>query len=357
MHYYLGREEKTYGPYSENELRTWCEEGRISPDDLCCPVGGGDWVRVSRLFGLKEIGTEKSFVDLKPHLLSPLGEFWSFNWIKDWKTLSIVLLGLFPLVSTHVIFAGDHKAQYWSIALYFSALWAFFFNSLVKPEGALTKNIFICFFGTGIVSMPIMLGFYEIGFFGEMAAQSDSNEFVSRYIGMFFGVAILEEACKLFVLIIVWKWFQKDRCSIQTFMFYGLMSGLGFGIYEGVAYQTGANLSWIPDTEEVSGNSETLRELTHQTYIANVWRLTTLPFLHAIWCAIAGMFFGLSTVYGYRWLLIGTGLVVPALLHAGHNSLNDFMDGWGIALVDILSVVVLMVYWREQQAIEKTLRS
>ena len=64
MHYYLGREEKTYGPYSENELRTWCEEGRISPDDLCCPVGGGDWVRVSGLFGLKEIGTEKSFVDL-----------------------------------------------------------------------------------------------------------------------------------------------------------------------------------------------------------------------------------------------------------------------------------------------------
>ena len=58
MHYSLGREEKTYGPYSENELRTWCEEGRISPDDLCCPVSGGDWVRVSRLFGLKEIGTE-----------------------------------------------------------------------------------------------------------------------------------------------------------------------------------------------------------------------------------------------------------------------------------------------------------
>jgi RsiW-degrading membrane proteinase PrsW (M82 family) len=375
MRIYLGKEGQTYGPYPRKTIQGWLRDGSVSPDDLGCVVGAREWIPLGQL----NLGTSGnspgvqaashappppaprnvSFRTLRPQLLSPIGEFFRFEWITDWKILCIVLLGIFPLMSTTVVLNDDASIQkYWALALYFSGLWAFLFYGLVKPENATTKNMLICFFGTGIISIPIMLGFYEIDFFADMNRKAGSEEFTEQFIGMFFGVAILEEACKLAVLVVIWKWFSNAGISVRTYMFYGLMSGLGFGIYEGVMYQSERNNAIFDqfDFSDSDTSPEEFKKEVLDIYIANVWRLTTLPFLHATWCAISGFFFGLSTKYGYRWLLIGCGLAVPSLLHASHNSMPDHALGkWARVLVDALSIIALLVYWRNQAKIERSL--
>ena len=377
MRIYLGKEGQTYGPYPRKTIQGWLRDGSVGPDDLGCVVGTREWVPLGQL-NLGASGNSPgvqaaphvppppaprnvSFQTLKPQLLSPIGEFFRFEWITDRKILCIVLLGIFPLMSTTLVLgSNDTQAKYWALALYFSALWAFLFNALLKPEHATTKNMLICFFGTGIISMPVMFISHEIEFVDDMYRQAVNPEsgFTEQFMGMLFGVAIKEEVCKLAVLVVIWKWFSNAGISVRTYMFYGLMSGLGFGIYEGVQYQTGSNLETF-DVVDVGNSGATPEELKREVtniYIANVWRLTTLPFLHATWCAISGFFFGLSTKYGYRWLLIGCGLAVPSLLHASHNSMPDHALGnWAQVLVDALSIIALLVYWRNQANIERSL--
>ena len=261
------------------------------------------------------------------------------------------------MMSTLVLLDDDDtQAKYWALALYFSGLWAFFFYGLVKPKDATTKNMLICFFGTGIISMPIMLGFYEIEFFADMHRQTGSEDFAEKFIGTLFGVAILEEACKLAVLVVIWKWFSNAGISVRTYMFYGLMSGLGFGVYEGVMYQSEVNNDMFDrfDFSDSNTSPEEFKQLTQHIYIMNVLRLTSLPFLHAIYCAIAAFFFGLSTKYGHRWLLIGSGLAVPSLIHAGYNSLSEDAM-WAATMLDAFAIVALLVYWRNQAKIERSL--
>ena len=365
---YLGQQGQITGPHPIESVLTWQQEGRVSPHDLVCIVGTQQWMPLSQLNAPGNLPSPSnmpgpasagvSFDTLKPQLLKPLQEFIRFDWIKDWKIISIVLLGIFPLMSTTALLGDDdYKYKYWALALYFSVIWVFFFNGLVKPENATTRNMLVCFFGTGLIAIPVMLGFYEIDFFSDMAKKAGSEDFSERFIGFLLGVTILEEACKLAILVVIWKWMSDTEIPVRTFMFYGLMSGLGFGIYEGVMYQMERNNAIFDaiDIGKSGATPEQLKEITQNIYITNVWRLTTLPFLHATWCAISGFFFGLSTKHGYRGLLICCGLGVSSLLHAGHNSIGDALSGWGMVMIDALSVLAMLVYWRNQANIEESL--
>ena len=129
---------------------------------------------------------------------------------------------------------------------------------------------------------------------------------------------------------------SPERLSLQTMLFYGLMSGLGFGIYEGVSYQTGQNWFLLSDSP---GNY----------YLANVIRLTSLPFLHAVWTGMAAYFLALSTMYPSRKHgLMVAAILIPALLHTSHNT----FDGMFEFAADFISVLALLVYQRQSAAFE-----
>ena len=96
-----------------------------------------------------------------------------------------------------------------------------------------------------------------------------------------------------------------------------------------------------------------------ESYLLNVLRLTTLPFLHAMWTGIAGYFIGFAGLYPRRQrglMIIGIG--VPVLLHGLYNSFNQTIIGLGFAL---LTVLVLNLYLArsvefEEALIERNLR-
>jgi len=64
----------------------------------------------------------------------------------------------------------------------------------------------------------------------------------------------------------------------QAMLFYGLMAGLGFGIYEGVSYRGPAATSASPSMPPATA---TPRLSPPNIICLNLIRLTTLPFLHA----------------------------------------------------------------------------
>ena len=116
-----------------------------------------------------------------------------------------------------------------------------------------------------------------------------------------------------------------------------MLSGLGFGIYEGVAYQQTINREQGIDT----------------AYFLNIARLTSLPFLHAMWTGIAGYFISFSALvpskkYGL-WVL---AILIPAILHACYNTFGWSILGLGTGL---LSVVLLMTYLSNCNQMQKQL--
>ena len=123
-------------------------------------------------------------------------------------------------------------------------------------------------------------------------------------------------------------------------VFYGLMAGIAFGVFEGVQYQTSINIRADYTT----------------AFVLNIARLTSLPFLHAVWAGICGYFVGMAGLYPqYRKSLYVLALFIPATLHG----LYDLFAGSFYLvslLIAFLSVFLLMAYLRRSNALREKLR-
>lgn len=117
----------------------------------------------------------------------------------------------------------------------------------------------------------------------------------------------------------------------QTLVFYGLISGLAFGVYEGVQYQMTVNMA-------LDGSDR---------FLMNIARLTSLPFIHAIWCAIGGFFISFAVLYPrYRKALWTLALVIPAILHGIYDTMcSNWLTSIFVALPLCVFCVGLLVHY------------
>lgn len=108
------------------------------------------------------------------------------------------------------------------------------------------------------------------------------------------------------------------------------MSGIAFGVYEGVQYQMTVNAILSYDI----------------SFFMNIARLTSLPFLHACWCGIAGYFLSFAELYPkYRKGLYTLAICVPMLIHGLYDTFSNI---WGISLVIVfLGLMLLMIYLKQ----------
>jgi RsiW-degrading membrane proteinase PrsW (M82 family) len=104
------------------------------------------------------------------------------------------------------------------------------------------------------------------------------------------------------------------------------MSGIGFGVFEGVVYQLTVNT-------QLDYNS---------SFFMNIARLTCLPFLHSVWAGISAYFLAFSFLYPTnRYSLWFLAILIPAILHGLYDTL-----GWTIPglFVSYLGVTLLVIY-------------
>ena len=283
---------------------------------------------------------------LRSHLLLPIEEIRSHRWLEDKKLIGILLLGLFP-IATDTLFPNEPQTVYWCFGFYFSVLWALFFYRFFSPVGASKTNSIISFLGTGVVSMTLLLAALGLGLQSFRTPLLASQNVLVRLPAFVFTVGLPEEACKALVILYLLRTGPK-LLSLPTMVFYGLMSGLGFGIYEGMNYQMGQNFSVMNDASSLENGMATY-------YFKNMLRLTSLPFLHAMWTAIGAYFWSLSFLYRSRRRgLWAAALGIPALLHGCYDTFTD-SSPWISFGVAFLSVFALMIYLSRSQEFERAL--
>lgn len=342
------RNGQQFGPYPIALTHQYLAQGTLLPQDLARLEGSAPtaWIALAQLLAQSASPPPASaganpFTLALQHLkafdhrlLFPWKEITSKNNLQDRRLIALAAIGLAPLFA--LALAPAAWFGYWAIALYFSVLWGLFFYYLFRTTQVVPKLCVFCFFFTGLIAITGLLALQQIPPWSLLYAMARSEVFLVRAAGMFFAVGIHEEICKAAILF--WLVRRPGNLLIpQTVVFYGIISGLGFGIYEGVDYQRSLNREQVVDL----------------AYFLNIARLTSLPFLHAMWTGIAGYFISFAAlVPAKRHALWAVAILIPATLHALYNTFGLSLIGLATAL---FSVVLLMTYLANCQRMQQHL--
>ncbi len=323
------REHVMFGPYDEKHALEYFADGKILLNDLA---------RIDN--GLEEIPFSEAVVRCGWKLPAPL-KFWEvvrkigfdflfpFGLIRTEGLLRlgrdglISLVGLAPLVTMYLRFTF---VRYVVLALYVSVLWGMFFWTRFKTDSSSVKKGVICFCVTAFLSTTLLMFFHLFGFLELLNPLTDNQSALLRFVGFFGCAGLPEELCKSAIIF----WLVRRPGSVlnpHDVVLYGLLSGFGFGIHEGLLYQFGINRA-MNDVDT--------------TYILNILRLTSLPFLHACWCGIASYFIAYAAIapmnrYGL-WIL---AISIPACIHSVYDAFNGSILGLAAA---VIGVMLMMAY-------------
>lgn len=330
--YYIVRNNKQYGPYSIDNLKTYVESGQILTCDTAIEQTNpavkksvGYFLRKGKvMYKIPRAGNIfKQFKAIGTELVFPKTAFNTKQWIADKNILALALIGLVPLLIGTIL--GSGLIMFYTVSLYFSVIWGLFFYYLFKTPQVKLKTTLIIFFGTqAFVFLFFGLGLAHVN---PLYSLGESENFIVRLLFFVFAVGITEEFVKSISLHII-AFRASEPIIPQTLLFYGLISGIAFGVFEGVEYQMGVNAQCEYG----------------ESFFLNIARLTSLPFLHAVWCAIAGYFIAFAKLYPkYRLSLYALSICIPALLHG-------LYDTFGILIslpIAFVSVALLMTYLKQ----------
>ncbi len=251
-----------------------------------------------------------------------------------WRNVALVAaMGIAPLAFvSYFENVHDPVDAFRTLGLFFSALWALFFASAFRATGIRWRLGLFAYFGTTIVAMTLLLASLAVN------VELLRAPFVaakSLWIAIPSAIAFIgypEELTKALVLFAIWRFFGPLP-PLRAFLFYGLISGLGFGIKEGVHYQLGPYAAAASRSGEFAG-----------FYLESVTRLTSLPFFHAVWTGIAAwlIWFG-ARIPSARAGLLVLAITIPAIFHGLYDALVD-RSAWLALLVVGLSIVLLGIY-------------
>ncbi len=336
--YYILRNNQQFGPYPIDVLTTYVEDGKILKQDKACLVSNNQDIQTVGYFlksNNQKVKTKHSgpffqqLKDIGKELIIPKNVF-SFKEIKkDSRLLWLALLGLAPAFLIG-FFHTIPIITFYVIALYFSIIWGLFLFYFFKTPQIKTKTTIALFFTLqvcvfvvwDVLQLPNWIGI------SELYSLTKNPNFLLQLTGFVFGVGLLEETVKAIPLLLILQR-AKEPYIPQSLVFYGLMSGIAFGVFEGVQYQMTVNI-----------------ELDYSNaFFMNVARLTSLPFLHAIWAGVAGYFLAFAKLYPkYRLSLYFLAIAIPAVIHGLYDVL-----GWSILglLLMLSSVILLMSYLKQ----------
>ena len=341
---YIIRNSRDYGPYDESQVLAYVNGGSVVMQDTVRIADTGEMTTVREV--LKRNGMKPRVVHegslgqqlrkIGSDLIFPKDALTKRQWMNDKTLLVLALVGLFP--TCMLLLPMPEIGVFYVMALYFSCIWGLFFYYLFKTPQVTLKTTISVFFLTQLFVFVVWAVFGLVRFnpFYSLTA----SPFPIDLLGFVFGVGVTEEFGKMVPLLIINRK-SKEPLYPRTLVFYGLMSGIAFGVFEGVQYQVTFN---------------TQLDYTSAFY-SNIARLTSLPFLHAIWCAIAGYFVAFANLYPkYRRSLYFLALAIPAVFHGLYDTFCQ--SSIFIALIlSFLGVFVLMTYLKRGGDYQHRLRS
>ncbi len=349
------------GPYSLEELAELYLRGALGPKTPLESEDGLERIRFQELWNRErgaagplekvdaqslvgaELGSARRAGEdlraLTPHLLVPWEELKSGRWLRHRRAMVIAAIGLLPLLIIAALGNSQNvREASWAMAFYFSALWAGFFYYAFPASGVNFPDALFCFLGSTLTCTLLLWLLYSFTPVVLLLPWIQSTSLLKVWTGFILAVGVPEELCKMAVLLILFR--RHDAWPRRAMLFYGLMAGLGFGIYEGVRYQFNLNPFYAQTAEGY--------------YLLNVLRLTSLPFLHAVWTGIAGHFLGFAFRYPERRrILLTAALLLPAVLHGTYNTFSRSFFG---VLIAAFAVLALSIYMAREVDLDTELR-
>lgn len=342
MNIYIIRNNQRFGPYTESGLLSYVNHGQVLVQDKA--IKDGDLQEHTVGYYLKQCGLKPNVTNkgnilsqlkmIGSELIFPKMTMLSKSFLIDQRFLILAIVGLLPMVIMNMPFGGF--LLFYEVSLYFSIIWGLFFYTCFKTLQVKLKTTLLVFFLTqalvfalwDIIGLPKLNPFYTLL---EMP-------FPFSALGYVLGVGFTEELIKLLPLLFILRK-AKEPLIPQTMVFYGLMSGIAFGVFEGVQYQMTVNAE---QTYDVS-------------FFLNIARLTSLPFLHACWCGIAGYFLAFAHLYPkYRRGLYVLAIAIPMLIHGLYDTFSS-VRFLSLILV-FIGLMLLMVYLKQGVNYQSKLR-
>jgi protease PrsW len=336
--YSIQRNNQNFGPYSLENLKKYVEEGKILLSDKLTTQHGQD-MTVRELFANQHItvsvqnngGILAQIKNLGQELIVPNFEFIKSDLMKDNKLIFLAGIGLAPAFL--ITFTLSSYLTFYAISLYFSVIWALFFHYLFGTKQVENKKVIFLFFLSQLTA-TILVNVQVIPPLSWLYSMTQSGSFFGRMIGFIFGVGVTEEIIKAVPLLYFLRK-AKEPILPQTLVYYGMISGLGFGLLEGVLYQTTTNV----DLEY------------NVAFFMNIARLTTLPFLHSIWAGIAGYFIAFANLYPRnRQGLYVMAIAIPAILHGLYDTFGWSLIGLGVMVFSVFLLVYYLKKSRDYQS-------
>ncbi|MBR0502856.1 MAG: PrsW family intramembrane metalloprotease [Paludibacteraceae bacterium] len=338
------RNGKQFGPYDEDTIKQYIEDGKILKCDKCIDCTDLDNVITVKQY-LKDNGisvkvkSAGSIVNqlkaIGRDIIIPHEFFKKEILLSDKKFILLAAIGLLPSVIG--FFIQSEWLMFYFVSLYFSIIWSIFFYNFFKTSQVSWKTATTIFFMTQIFIFLLwdLTGLVKLNPFYNIGEQGG---LFSRLIFFIMGVGFTEEFVKaipLFILIAR----AKEPMIPRTLVFYGLISGLAFGVEEGVQYQISVN-----------------NQLEYQySFFANIARLTYLPFIHAVFTGIAGYYIAFGNLYPkFKKSLYVMAIAVPMILHGLYDTFNRSTFISIIFL--IIPVALLMIYLRRTSDLKAKLR-
>jgi RsiW-degrading membrane proteinase PrsW (M82 family) len=338
--YFVLRNNQKFGPYSVEALKTYVEDGKILLNDQALPENGFQVVQTvinvlrHNQVKVKIKNNGNVFQQIKQigkELIVPGFDFIKKDLIKDKKLLWLASIGLAPAFL--ITFTFGTLLTYYAISLYFSLIWGIFFYYMFSTKQVNTRHTVMLFFLTQITAF-VLVNLQSVPPLSFLYALTESGNFFLELIGYTLGVGLTEETIKALPLLVLLRT-SKEPLVPQTLVFYGLISGIGFGVLEGVHYQTTTNTTLSYDA----------------AFFMNVARLTCLPFLHAIWAGIAGYFISFANIIPkYRHSLYVLAILIPAVLHGIYDVLGWSLPGLASTLISVLLLIYYLKKSRDYQS-------
>lgn len=330
-----------YGPYDEQTVARYVSEGRLLLNDKARDAETGEESTIKILLLKKGISPRiqsngsiaKQLKHVGSDIIFPREDMQRHNLFEDKRLLALAVVGL-GLSLIMLLPIGGYLVFY-AVSLYFAMIWGLFFYYLFSTRQVNLKTTAWTFFLTQ-AGVFLIFGFlHSLNFFYIFTQMV----FPLSIIGYILGVGLTEEFTKMIPLFILQRR-SREPMLPQTMVYYGLMAGIAFGVFEGVEYQTTINIRADYTT----------------AFVLNIARLTSLPFLHATWCGIAGYFIGMAGLYPrYRHSLWLLALIIPATLHGLYDSFAGVSYLVSL-LVGFFSVLLLMAYMRRSGKLRERLR-
>jgi RsiW-degrading membrane proteinase PrsW (M82 family) len=264
----------------------------------------------------------------------------------------LLVFGLAPLLVGSLVEDPTLRVRLFNFGC--GALWTVFFVTAFKTKRQSLRLGVSVFFATGIFGIfmvSLLQGIPPLSWLYSLV--SPDRPFVVRLVAYVGGVGLLEELGKGAILILLAR-LLGGLDDLSDGVFYGLMSGLGFGVYEAVAYtewvnpRQAATLTWLSGSPTIG---------LYAYFVSSVIRIVSLPLLHAVWTAIVGYFIGLSFSAKRKTnAVLMLGFLIAATLHGVYDAFLSANAAFLAFVVAAVSLLLFLAYCRNASRVLAEIR-